>query len=272
MEHLRREAPGGSEKRARHEGSYSDSRHRSKDYHDRAERRFRQGQSNRPTQASLQSLDGGRSEASSSQGRKVFQSGSSGHGSRSSWIRPRQDWYECGEMGHWARDYCQHCRIAPVPHAATPALPAPPARGRGQGQDHKVGQQAPARAETEVSDDVITGTILLCQQASLPLFDPSSTFSYVSVYYASRLSMMSEPLVAPLRVSNPVGESLVVDQVFRSCLVTIQGRDTRDDLILLDMVDFDVILGMDSLSPYHAVLDCFSKTVTLDILAIPPVS
>ncbi|XP_070032490.1 uncharacterized protein [Nicotiana tomentosiformis] len=29
------------------------------------------------------------------------------------------------------------------------------------------------------------------------------------------------------------------------------------------MVDFDVILGMDWLSPYHATLDCQAKTVTL---------
>ena len=35
------------------------------------------------------------------------------------------------------------------------------------------------------------------------------------------------------------------------------------------MVDFDVILGMDWLSPYHAVLDCNAKTVTL---AMPGVS
>ncbi|XP_019244257.1 PREDICTED: uncharacterized protein LOC109224125, partial [Nicotiana attenuata] len=30
---------------------------------------------------------------------------------------------------------------------------------------------------------------------------------------------------------------------------------------LLDMVDFDVIMGMDWLSPYHAILDCHAKTV-----------
>ncbi|XP_070010054.1 uncharacterized protein [Nicotiana sylvestris] len=29
------------------------------------------------------------------------------------------------------------------------------------------------------------------------------------------------------------------------------------------MVDFDVILGIDWLSPYHAILDCHAKTVTL---------
>ena len=41
--------------------------------------------------------------------------------------------------------------------------------------------------------------------------------------------------------------------------------DTWVDLIILGMVDFDVILGMESLSPYHAVLDCNAKTVTLAI-------
>ncbi|XP_070052783.1 uncharacterized protein [Nicotiana tomentosiformis] len=34
------------------------------------------------------------------------------------------------------------------------------------------------------------------------------------------------------------------------------------------MVDFDVILGMDWLSPYHAILDCHAKTVTLAMLGL----
>ncbi|XP_070037272.1 uncharacterized protein [Nicotiana tomentosiformis] len=35
------------------------------------------------------------------------------------------------------------------------------------------------------------------------------------------------------------------------------------------MVDFDVILGMDVLSPYHAILDCHAKMVTLAISGLP---
>ncbi|XP_070013954.1 uncharacterized protein [Nicotiana sylvestris] len=35
------------------------------------------------------------------------------------------------------------------------------------------------------------------------------------------------------------------------------------------MVDFDIILGMDWLSPCHAILDCHAKTVTLAILGVP---
>lgn len=47
------------------------------------------------------------------------------------------------------------------------------------------------------------------------------------------------------------------------------GRDIVADLILLDMVDFDVILGMDWLSPYHVILDCYAKTVTLSCPDLP---
>nr|XP_016469213.1 PREDICTED: uncharacterized protein LOC107791632 [Nicotiana tabacum] len=35
------------------------------------------------------------------------------------------------------------------------------------------------------------------------------------------------------------------------------------------MVDFDVILGMDWLSPYHAIFDCHVKTMTLAMLGLP---
>ena len=93
----------------------------------------------------------------------------------------------------------------------------------------------------------------------------------MSVYFTSHLGISSELLEVPLRVSTPVGDSSVVDQVYRSCVVTIQGLDTQVDLIFLYLLDFDVILGMDWLSPRHAVLDCYAKTVNLGVPGIPPV-
>nr|XP_016451462.1 PREDICTED: uncharacterized protein LOC107776136 [Nicotiana tabacum] len=45
-----------------------------------------------------------------------------------------------------------------------------------------------------------------------------------------------------------------------------ESRVVRVDVLLLDMVDFDVILGMYWLSPYHAILDCHAKIVTLAML------
>ncbi|XP_075092142.1 uncharacterized protein LOC142172431 [Nicotiana tabacum] len=60
-----------------------------------------------------------------------------------------------------------------------------------------------------------------------------------------------------------MGDAIIIDRIYRSCVVTIGSLETRVDLLLLYMVDFDVILGMDWLSPYHAILDCHAKTVTL---------
>ncbi|WMV30470.1 hypothetical protein MTR67_023855 [Solanum verrucosum] len=41
-------------------------------------------------------------------------------------------------------------------------------------------------------------------------------------------------------------------QRLRHLTMSSQGYDTRIDLIMLDMVNLDVILGMNWLSPYHA--------------------
>lgn len=73
----------------------------------------------------------------------------------------------------------------------------------------------------------------------------------------------------PLRVSTPLGNSLVVDRVFNSCVVTIGDIDTHPDLITLVMVDFNMVLGIDWLSNYHVVINYLSKTVTL---AMPDIS
>ena len=53
--------------------------------------------------------------------------------------------------------------------------------------------------------------------------------------------------------------------------VTLMGYDTHADLKVLDMIDFDVILGMDWLSSYQAILICHSNTITLAMPGIPVV-
>ena len=96
--------------------------------------------------------------------------------------------------------------------------------------------------------------------------NPGSTFSYVSSSFSNGLDLHCDFLDMPIRVSTPVGESVVVEMVYRSCLVTFVGSNTYVDLIILEMVDFDVILGMTWLSPNFEILDCNAKTV---ILAMP---
>ncbi|XP_070043286.1 uncharacterized protein [Nicotiana tomentosiformis] len=121
----------------------------------------------------------------------------------------------------------------------------------------------PAGPEAESSNGVITGIVPVFHRDASVLFDPGSTYSYVSSYFASYLVVPLDSLSASMHVSTSVGDSIVVDHVYRLCVVTIGSLETSADLLLLDMVDFDVILGMDMLSPYHAILDCHTKIVTL---------
>ncbi|XP_070057808.1 uncharacterized protein [Nicotiana tomentosiformis] len=116
---------------------------------------------------------------------------------------------------------------------------------------------------------VITGIILVFHRDASVLFDAGSTYSYVSSYFASYLVVPRDSLSASMFVSTPVGDSVVVDHVYSLCVVTIASLETSVDLLLLDMVYFDIILGMDWLSPYHAILDCHTKMVTLAMLGLP---
>ncbi|XP_070004232.1 uncharacterized protein [Nicotiana sylvestris] len=126
-----------------------------------------------------------------------------------------------------------------------------------------------ARPEAESSDTVITGTFLVCSRDASVLFDPGSTYSHVSSYFASYLVVPYDSLSAPVYVSTPVEDAIIVDYVYHSCVVAIGGLETRVDLLLLGMVDFDAILGIDWLSPYHVISDCHAKAVTLALPGLP---
>ncbi|XP_070022009.1 uncharacterized protein [Nicotiana sylvestris] len=67
------------------------------------------------------------------------------------------------------------------------------------------------------------------------------------------------------RVATPVGESLLSEYVYRACQIRVEGRDTLADLIVLDMIDFDMLMGMDWLSSCYAIVDCHAKIVKFEI-------
>lgn len=146
-----------------------------------------------------------------------------------------------------------------------------PTRGGRSGGGHAHFYALPSSPDAIASDAVITGIVSVCHRDASVLFDPGSTYSYVSSYFAHYLDMPRESLVSSIHVSTPLGDTIIVDHVYRSCVVTIGSLETRVDLLLLSMVDFDVILGMDWLSPCHAVLDCHVKTVTLAMPGLPRV-
>lgn len=72
----------------------------------------------------------------------------------------------------------------------------------------------PARPDPLSSDVVITGIISACGRDASVLFDPGSTYSYVSSLFACFLVITREPLGTLVHVSSPVGNFLVVDRIY----------------------------------------------------------
>ena len=64
-------------------------------------------------------------------------------------------------------------------------------------------------------------------------------------------------------VVSPLGGEVDPGSICRGCVVEITGQDLMADLVVLDMVVYDIVLGMDWLSAYHAMIDCYKKRVTV---------
>ncbi|XP_070042952.1 uncharacterized protein [Nicotiana tomentosiformis] len=195
--------------------------------------------------------------------------------------------FECGDLSH-VRRFGPRLRGKVVQQGQQSMITAPaatpvvrPPRGRGQmgrgrprGGGHPGGAPArfyafSVRPDAVASDVVITGIIYVCDRDALVLFDLGSTYSYVSSMFAHFLGVPRESLGTHVYVSTSVGDSVVVDRVYRSCIMTFCGYETRENLMFLDMTDFEVILGMDWLSIYHSILDCHAKTITLVMPELP---
>ncbi|XP_060172736.1 uncharacterized protein LOC132603619 [Lycium barbarum] len=190
--------------------------------------------------------------------------------------------FSCGGQGHLMRD----CPLASgsgsvaqptgsaagsssAPSIARPAglgVPAPAGRGRGRGSAS--GSSGPSnriyalasRQDQEASPNVVTGILLVFSRDVYALIDPGSTLSFISPLIADTIGIESEP-IEPFEVATPVGDSVIASQIYRDCSVIICGRCTKADLVELDMIEFDVIMGMYWLASCYANVDCQKKIV-----------
>lgn len=88
---------------------------------------------------------------------------------------------------------------------------------------------------------VIIGTVPICYRFDSVLFGPRFIFFFVCTYFASGFDAIYESLFLPLHISTLPPNSLVVDQVYQSCVVTFSEHETWVYLIFLDILDFNVI-------------------------------
>ena len=101
------------------------------------------------------------------------------------------------------------------------------------------------RQEHENFPDVVTGMIQVFDFTTYALLDLGSSLSFISPYVFMNFDIIREQLSEPFSVSTRVGESILIERVYRDCPISASNKSTMTDLVELDMIDFDVILGMD---------------------------
>ena len=88
------------------------------------------------------------------------------------------------------------------------------------------------------------------QSSSKILFDYGASHSFMAASSVDVLGLEVGTLDEPLYVSSPLGTRVRIDQICRDCELEISGILLIVDLRVMDISDFDVILGMDWLTAH----------------------
>ena len=97
---------------------------------------------------------------------------------------------------------------------------------------------------------------------AIVLFDSGASHSFITASVIIKLGLKVEALEEPLYVTSPLGIRARIGMICRGCELEISGILLIVDLRVMDMSEFDVILGMDWLTAYRVVIDCERRRVT----------
>lgn len=97
---------------------------------------------------------------------------------------------------------------------------------------------------------MIHGIVVLFNTCVQALIDSGASHSFISIACMNSLGLDTEPLGTTMQVTSPLRGKISVGLVCKGCEIEVSGPLITCDLRVIDMADFDVILGMDWLSAY----------------------
>ncbi|GJY74830.1 putative reverse transcriptase domain-containing protein [Tanacetum coccineum] len=165
--------------------------------------------------------------------------------------------YECRRSGHVKRE--------------CPKL-------RNQNHENRVGNktgnrtrgnEATARAYaiggggTNPDSNVVTGTFLLNNCYALMFFDSGADRSFVSSTFSALLDVAPSTLDTSYAVEIADGRISETNVVLRGCTLGLLGHPFDIDLMPVELGSFDVIIGMDWLAKYHALIVYDEKVIRI---------
>ncbi|GJQ96634.1 putative reverse transcriptase domain-containing protein [Tanacetum coccineum] len=158
--------------------------------------------------------------------------------------------YEYGVQGHFKRE----C----------------PKLKNNNNQGNQVGNaRAPAKvyavgqAGTNPDANIVTGTFLLNNRYVSILFDTGADRSFVSTAFSSQIDITPNAFGHDYVVELANGRIVGVNTIIRGCTLNFLDHPFNINLMPIEMGSFDVIIGMDWLSKYQAVIVCAEKIVRI---------
>ncbi|GJY22352.1 putative reverse transcriptase domain-containing protein [Tanacetum coccineum] len=150
--------------------------------------------------------------------------------------------HACGEKGH----YANQCRKTTNNNA----------QGRAYMLRDRNAHQDP---------NVVTGMFLLNQHLARVLFDSGADKSFVSISLASMLNIPPITIDTFYNIKMADGNLVSTNTVIQGATLTLLNQPFEIDLMPIKLGSFDVIIGMDWLSKYHARIICDEKVVHIPI-------
>ena len=157
--------------------------------------------------------------------------------------------YTCGQEGHYARNCPTQLNKM--------ALPAPAPQGRPNARVYSLNEgDVTAGPSTSVSGQLSVSNLSL-----YALIDSGATHSYIASRLCDKLEGNTQIFSTPFITITPTRDAYQSTTWYKDVPIKVQEYVMYANLIVIDMTDYDVILGMDWLSTHHAVIDCRKKRV-----------
>ncbi|XP_021975075.1 uncharacterized protein LOC110870180 [Helianthus annuus] len=177
----------------------------------------------------------------------------------------------CRKTGHMASScpekltVCYNCYRTGYKKSKCPDLV-----GKKDGQDTK-GEAPKAKARSfhltaakeKVEPEVVSGIFAINSIPARVLFDTGANKSFISYGFILHPLFVLTKLPMPLEVEIGNNKSFMFCDVCQNCKLSIDDEEYSIDLIPMLMGKFQVIVGMDWLSRYHAKVACFHKEIKL---------
>ncbi|GKF57648.1 putative reverse transcriptase domain-containing protein, partial [Tanacetum coccineum] len=155
--------------------------------------------------------------------------------------------YECGVQGKFKKD-------------------CPKLKNGNRGYQ-RVNGNAPAKvyvvgnAGTNPDSNVVMGTFLLNDRYASILFDTGANRSFISTTFSSLIDNTPTTLDHYYDVELADEEIIGINTIIWGCTLNFLDHPLNINLIPIELGSFDVIIRMDWLSKYHALIDCAKKIV-----------